>query len=585
LKPHANAVVVVKALEQLRGRGLKVSPDRLAPLCQHHRTSIREAARTLNHALGYAEARPFDPRQAMQSEPIRGLMDQLSQLILDPPPPDAPFVVMQTNKPEGHSGWRDAVDRGWLLQQDKEKFLILTPVGRRETHRFEDRWSAAGKDEVTTRTLVEFDIREEVQRVQALRQQGDKDFQLSERGGLTGQFEGGGAGLYEIFLAHWLFATKRDDLAAVILLPALDTLYRDQDLVGLVRHRLGVVYGQRMLAAFAGSRDYDETLKWARQIVSHFPETEFYAYAAGLASQIPRRRDDFKQLRLPTPREWEAQKKTMARAEQIDFLCQRLRLLNCFQHSQPGGASFTDHQYAEPCGISVDASWGGGSGKTPVINPFVELVGTVHDHSIGRTDRVSHPGIGLTVADIPQLANYLREDWFIPTVSFWRDFSSHRQLHSSREVVAEMINGVARQYLCRAQNLAHRTEEEREQVIEKIVQWAHENEGKSEADLLLLSLENDLAKGYSWGYTSSENAKHLVKLGDQRVRPLLVRFQQSSRWHSGDHIQELIDELDGVTPRQRVKRYVIYALPAALALLILLIGLKRLRAARRRSSV
>jgi hypothetical protein len=37
-----------------------------------------------------------------------------------------------------------------------------------------------------------------------LRAKGDPDFQLSERGVLTGQFQGRAAGVYEVTLAHWL---------------------------------------------------------------------------------------------------------------------------------------------------------------------------------------------------------------------------------------------------------------------------------------------------------------------------------------------------------------------------------------------
>jgi hypothetical protein len=44
--------------------------------------------------------------------------------------------------------------------------------------------------------------------------------------------------------------------------------------------------------------------------------------------------------------------------EQIDYLCERLRLLNCFQMGQPGGSFPDEKQYAEPCGMEANASWG-----------------------------------------------------------------------------------------------------------------------------------------------------------------------------------------------------------------------------------
>ena len=159
-----------------------------------------------------------------------------------------------------------------------------------------------------------------------LQRQGDQGFNLSERGGLTGQFQGHGASLYEVLLGQWLYATGRFDLAAAIILPALDTLYMDEHLVGITSVALGDIYGYQMLTAFVGDRDYDRTLALARVLVDHCQKTRFSEYARRLAAEIPRRRDDFKTLTLPTPPEWTEKKKTMPRVEQIQFLCDRLRV-------------------------------------------------------------------------------------------------------------------------------------------------------------------------------------------------------------------------------------------------------------------
>jgi hypothetical protein len=79
-------------------------------------------------------------------------------------------------------------------------------------------------------------------------------------------------------------------------------------------------------------------------------------------------------------------------------------LLNCFQWGQPGGVDYADDQYAEPCGISPGATWGGGRGKTSVINPYVELTGAQATFSPRGKREQSPPSLNLTVADIPQLA-------------------------------------------------------------------------------------------------------------------------------------------------------------------------------------
>src|SRR6185436_8120588 len=134
-----------------------------------------------------------------------------------------------------------------------------------------------------------------------------------------------------------------------------------------------------------------------------------------LAEQLPRRMDDFKKFKLPTPAEWAEMKKKMTREQQIDFLCQRYRLLNYFQAMQPGGYFQGSPQYAEPCGMEANASWSLNQGKPEVINPETELAGVRF-----FDDEKKPRGLQLTLEDVPQLSKYLREDWLMPTVTFWR---------------------------------------------------------------------------------------------------------------------------------------------------------------------
>ena len=56
-------------------------------------------------------------------------------------------------------------------------------------------------------------------------------------------------------------------------------------------------------------------------------------------------------------------KDRMTRREEIEFLCERMRLLNCFQSGQPGGINFKGSQFLEPSGLSRDAAWRGNGGK------------------------------------------------------------------------------------------------------------------------------------------------------------------------------------------------------------------------------
>jgi hypothetical protein len=516
LRPHPNSVVAVEALGQVARRKLPVKAERLAVVCHHYRASVRKAARATNSKLGLPEPARFDPTKAVQTEPIRKLMAQISRLIVDPPPVKAAFVrLTKDSDPTGRG-----TDRGWLVRETSKEIVILTPFGWHQTYRKTTTPGWVIRKNFGAFTLAKIPIKEEVKRVAALRKANDKNYGLSERGGLTGQFQGRGAGLYEIRLAHWLFAGKKFALASRVLFPALDTLYLDEHLVDIARDRLGQVYGYQMLGAFAGDRDYEKTFKWAKVLAKRFAGSRFHAYAVELTRQLPRRRDDFKKLKLPKAADWAKKKKTLTRKQQVDFLCARLRLLNCFQWGQPGGVSYSDTQYAEPCGIARNASWGLGKG-TKVINPLVELAGQV-DGVIGKKkDRPQ--GLGLTVKDIPLLAPHLREDWFMPTVSFWRDFHPDRKLHRTRPLVASLINDLAKRPLCDPAKLAGLTEKEREKEIQRIIRWAKENSGKAQIKLLLEAVENALQTGQRW-WDVRNQADQLVQLKVKKAVPLLLRF-------------------------------------------------------------
>jgi hypothetical protein len=214
-----------------------------------------------------------------------------------------------------------------------------------------------------------------------------------------------------------------------------------------------------MLAAFADDRDYDEALRVARHITERQGQTRFHAEAARLLDELPRRRDDYKDFRLPTPQEWAAEKGRLTRAEQIDYLCRRLRLLNCYQRAQPGGIGYTDRQYAEPSSA--------GGERTEVINPYVELLG----HKAEYDDEATADGLGLTGADVRLLAEYLRDDWYMPSVSYWRDFHPQRELHRTREVVAYLINKAARSRLLDRRKLDDMTAEELGEEVGQLKRW------------------------------------------------------------------------------------------------------------------
>jgi hypothetical protein len=410
LQPHENAIVMGMLLAQMEERRAGLPAERLKELCHHHRKVIRDSARKLNQTLKGADPGPFDPVQALKSPGLRKTLDEIQALMIDLPAKDVAFVEVTTRYLEKGEEKRTSKSQGWLLKQDKEMVVLFSPYGSRETHRDKEKTKiTVGKpiengyqswqiDVVTSMSVAKMGIAGYVKGIVAVRAKGNEDFHLSPRGGLTGQFQGQGASLVEAILVAWLDRTGKPELAASVLLPALDTLYEDRHIVEMARHQLGAILGNRMLVAFVGDRDYAETLNLAQVLAKTYPDTQFHDYAKGLAEQLPRRMDDFKTFKLPTPKEWAELKKKLSRREQIDFLCQRMRLLNCFQWGQPGGYSPGSTQYAEPCGLSANAAWGLSLGKTEVINPVSELTG---QRGIFISDDIKDRGLALNVADIP----------------------------------------------------------------------------------------------------------------------------------------------------------------------------------------
>src|SRR5262249_49488579 len=161
---------------------------------------------------------------------------------------------------------------------------------------------------------------------------------------------------------------------------------------------------------------------------------------------------------------------------QIDFLCERMRLLNCFQRGQPGGYSPDETQYAEPCGMESNASWGLRKGKTEVINPLTELRGPVNWYGEGKP---RPKGMNLTLKDVPQLSKSLREDWFRLIVTFWRDFHPARNLSSTRPQFARIINGLASKDIGKIHEWDKVTPAEIDREIERINRWALANAEKT----------------------------------------------------------------------------------------------------------
>jgi hypothetical protein len=550
---HKNAAVVAGVLKQVGPHKTALPADRLAQLCHHYRASIREEARKLNRQRKGPDPGPFDAALAMRAGPVRELMDAIGKLIVEPPAADAKWVVVTTTYFKDGKKTEESQSRGWLLK-DGDTFSILTPFADKEAFSQKARETSDRGKQTYSSSYAAEQIEKEVERLVELRKNEDREFELSRRGGLTGQFEGCGASLYEIMVGRWLYDTKQYDLAARVILPALDMLYTDEHLAGIVRDGLGQNYGYRMLAAFVGERDYDRATKLASLIRERFPGTRFHSDAVRLMAELPMRRDDFKELKLPTAKEWAELKGKTSRAEQVEYLCKRMRLLNCFQWGQPGDVSYSDKQYAEPCGMSRNASWGGSGGKTEVINPLVEFVGPTD--GFVRGDAKRSKGMELAVADIRLLAPHLRDDWHLLIVSFWRDFHPDRTLHTSRPLFARLINDLAKRDLCDPRKFATLTDAERDKEIRRIVSWATANADKTAAELNWDTVREAMRAGKEWREVS-ENVYELIEAKEANVTGVLLHYldQESTDKYDRRDILTQCAAVDAKAAKAAARRY------------------------------
>src|SRR5262249_3204584 len=152
-------------------RKLAVPPERLQTLCVHHRSAIREAAREAADKLGAPQPPPFDARRAVRAEPVRKLLDDIDQLIVDPAPSDAPFVSITTTTTWDNAGTpieQKEIERGWLLGDTEKGWEILSPHGYREQYPWKDKTQIRHRT-TSVSQLVRVPIEEEVERVTALR--------------------------------------------------------------------------------------------------------------------------------------------------------------------------------------------------------------------------------------------------------------------------------------------------------------------------------------------------------------------------------------------------------------------------------
>ena len=118
---------------------------------------------------------------------------------------------------------------------------------------------------------------------------------------------------------------------------------------------LGHEYDEEMLEAFVDARDFEKAMRYATHLTSPpFADFEYRERAAELLRELPERmKTDFVTLKLPSPEEWKRLRGGMSRTDQVQYLADRLRLLNVRQPGWPADMDFNQPQRSLPLGGDV----------------------------------------------------------------------------------------------------------------------------------------------------------------------------------------------------------------------------------------
>ncbi len=461
--PHPNGRVLVVAVREAARRKLHRLEPTVRDLCYHHRTAVREAAREAAAALEIRGIPPFKPTDAL-SPWLTVQAQRFSEMVVTAIPTNATWCELAVTNLASRTGRESMVTRfsGWLISETQEDLKVIDWFGNeRVLLRSQSSIAPLALAEQASR-LSDLERQSEEKKDRSLREH------LSREGGLTAQFEPRFVDIPSALVGSWCYQRGENEGCAALWLPLLDKAADDRWFTFAVRDLLGHNYFQAMLVEFSYERDYDRAQRFATHLSK--PVFDGYCYqeiALRLSAQLARRGEDFKTLTLPTPTDWAGLRKTMTRGEQIEFLVKCLRLLNCIQWGQPGGVDYHDEQYSLPTRRLARTE----REKFVVINPYNEL---------------QH--LKLAVAELVPLAPALKDENFIPTFSYWRDFHPSRTVHQVNWLVADVINAVAKRALADVEGWDHLPPGDKDEEVAKVIRWCRANSGKSEAELLLESI-------------------------------------------------------------------------------------------------
>ncbi len=474
---------LIMALREVDRRSLNPGSDSVRKWSADPRAPVRKAAEKTLGALGAGEPATFQPEDGF-SPPVVKLLKDAAAMLPDPPASDAKFGLFTTTSDAGSQHQSTSEVTGWLRGEKDGNFEVTSWFGISTT--LENK--PAANRIVSFTPLDPASVVDEILKSREVDDEQGRERRLnllSERGGLTGQFQPSGLSVPEGLLASWLFQRGDTRNAARLLFPLLDKLDDDRRPLEILRDLIGGKCHVTMLEKFSLQRNYSEALRLARHLSQPlFDGYEYQERAKELAAQLPMRMEDFKTHALPAEADWKTIAAGLKRAGQVDYLAARLRLLNCFQDGQPGDVNFTDPQYSKP-----GRHWPGESNAESllVINPFNEL-----------------RKLRLTPSDIPALAPFLKDDSFLPTFCYWRDFHPSRTLHRVSWLAVKLVNAAAMHELVGGSGWQKLDPPARDERVAGVIQWANDMAGKPLAEIIRSNM--NAAKNEQEWFTAAREA-------------------------------------------------------------------------------
>ncbi len=464
---HPTYRVLVLAMQTAGARGWKDTLPAITALRGHYHKDVREAADAAALALGAEPAAKPMASDAMPAS-LRERLQLAADLVALPVPAAAKWA--KVTLPAAPERYRPEpfTMQGFLLEPQQGSRVVLLPWG--------SVWPLDREPEAEVEPAELSDYVQELLRLRERYDAADMDEQSEIEGQLgirrfshwSGQKWHGSAA--EVLVAAWSHARGDTAAAAKLVLPMLERVPDEREWFEYQLSEVAAELDEAMLSAFAMERDYPKALVLAQKLAR--PECAFWWHqdrAIALAEQLPRRMADFRELKLPSLAEWPEQKAKLSRREQVTFLIERLRLLNCMQMSNPGGIDYGDDQYAVPY-AKVD--WEKPEELPKVVNPFTELL-----------------GMDLQAEELELLLPLLATSDYILAFDLQR-FLPQRpaSLHRLQWVAGTLFEAAASEDLIDPRRLQGSAEEAQEHVDE-LRAWCRRSAGKSTADRLVARLE------------------------------------------------------------------------------------------------